>query len=235
MAGRMAHSAVHWTLEGNCFGGTEIWQTGFWTGNDASDLPGTQVPQATVDAVATAWQTFFTSTNGNIASIYKATDVKAAYFHSDFGDSNISEYGTPTVHTYTTPLSGAGIISAAYPPQITACVSLTSGYHTGTAARGRMFLPGVNCTLDNSTGRMVSTYRNQVATAMQTFINAVNTATVPGSAGKMILVGRAADTALPPHESKNAYVTGLKVGDIFDTQRRRRNGIRESYYGLPVA
>jgi hypothetical protein len=235
MAGRMAYSAVRWTLEGNCFGGTEIWSTGFWTGNDASDLPGTSVPQATVDAVATAWQTFFTSSNSNIASVYKAVSVKAAYFHSEFDDTDISEYGTPTVKTYTTPLSGGGIISAPLPPQLACCVSFTSGYHTGTAARGRMFLPGVNCSLDGATGRMVSTYRNQVATGMQTFVNAVNTATVPGSAGKMILVGRAGLGTVAPHEPKNAYITGLKVGDIFDTQRRRRNGIRETYYGLPVA
>src|SRR6266545_4961147 len=76
----MAYSAVRWTISGDCFGGTEIWSTGFWTGNDASDLPGTSVPQATVDAVAARWQTFFTSANGNMYSGFKTNMVKAAYW-----------------------------------------------------------------------------------------------------------------------------------------------------------
>jgi len=236
MAGEMAYSAVHWTISGTCFGGAEIWSTGFWTGNDASDLPGDQVDQAVVDQVAARWSTFFTSSNGNISSIYKTDAVKAAYFHTPL-DGGIQQFGTPTYHTFGTPISGGGIISGALPPQIAMCVSLNSGYRTGTAARGRMFLPGVNASLDGSTGRIVSTYRNQVATAMQTFINGVNTDTVPGDAGKMILVGRAANgiLSLPPHEAKNAYVTGLKIGDVYDTQRRRRNGFRENYYALAVA
>lgn len=234
MPGEMAYSAVHWTISGDCFGGAEIWSTGFWTGNDASNLPGTQVPQATVDQVAARWQTFFTSTNSNISNVYKTNVVKAAYFHTTI-EGGITQYGTPTYHTFATPLTGGGIISAPLPPQITMCVSLNSGYRTGTAARGRMFLPGVNATMDSGTGRINSTYRNQVATAMQTFINGVNTDSVPGSAGKMILVGRGAVPGVAPHEAKNAYVTGLKVGDVYDTQRRRRNGFRENYYGLAVA
>src|SRR6266545_4961150 len=120
-------------------------------------------------------------------------------------------------------------------PRIGLVASLISGYRNGTASHGRMFLPGVNAPLDNATGRISSTYRTNISTAFQTFVNGVNTDTVPGSAGKMILVGRAAFGTLSPHEAKNAYVTGLKIGDLYDTQRRRRNGIRETYAALGVA
>ncbi|SRR6266545_1534979 len=230
----MAYSAVRWTISGDCFGGTEIWSTGFWTGNDASDLPGTSVPQATVDAVAARWQTFFTSANGNMYSGFKTNMVKAAYWHTDLAGADVS-YGTPTYHLYSPVISGGGVVGAPYPPQIALVASLISGYRNGTASHGRMFLPGVNAPLDNATGRISSTYRTNISTAFQTFVNGVNTDTVPGSAGKMILVGRAAFGTLSPHEAKNAYVTGLKIGDLYDTQRRRRNGIRETYAALGVA
>lgn len=232
----MAYSAIRWSISGTCFGGTEIWSTGFWTGNDASDIPGTSVSQATVDSVAARWSTFFTAANSSIYSGYKTALVKAAYWHYDVPALKNKEFGTPTYHTYTAPISGGGVSSTPMPPQTALAASLVSGYRSGTASHGRMFLPGVNSPLDSSTGKISPTYVTNLAATFLTFVNGVNTDSVPGGSGKMILVGRGVTpVSLPPHEAKNAYVTGIKIGDVYDTQRRRRNGIRETYTGLGVA
>lgn len=228
MAGSMAYSAVRWTISGTAFGGSEIWTTGFWTGNDASDLPGTSVPQATVDAVATAWQTFFQHSDTVIHNAYKTDFIKAAYWHTLPASGETVSYGTPTYKTYATQPTGSAT-GEPFPPQCSLVGSFKTGYRNGTAANGRMYLPGIKNGIQTTNGQMTTTDANRICTKFKEFFNSVNTATVPGSAGKLILVGRAAFGSVSPHESKNAYVTSVRIGTVYDTQRRRRNALRESY------
>jgi hypothetical protein len=47
-------------------------------------------------------------------------------------------------------------------------------------------------------------------------------------ADQLILAGKAR-SALLAGTAQNDYVETMKVGDVVDTQRRRRNGLSESY------
>lgn len=234
MAGQMAYSAVRWTIGGTAFGGSEIWTTGFWTGNDASDLAGDSVDQGVVDAVAAAWTTFFQHSDTVIHNAWKTEYVKAAYWHTEALGGATVTFGTPTYHTYTTQPTGSAT-GEAFPPQCSLVGSFKSGYRNGTAANGRMYLPGIKNGISTTTGQMTTTDANRICTKFKEFINSVNTVTVPGDAGKLILVGRANFGAIAPHEAKNAYVTQVRVGTVYDTQRRRRNGLHETYATQGVA
>jgi hypothetical protein len=231
---QMPYSAVRWTISGTAFGGTEIWTTGFWTGNDASDLAGDSVPQATVNAVAAAWTTFFQHSDTVIHNAYKTEFVKAAYWHNDITDFKDKTFGTPTYHTYTTQPTGSAT-GEPFPPQCSLVGSFKSGYRNGTAANGRMYLPGIKNGISATTGQMTTTDANRICTKFKDFCNSVNTATVPGSAGKLILVGRSVNGAEEPHNKRNAYVTNVRIGTVYDTQRRRRNALREAYSSQGLA
>lgn len=234
MAGAMAHSSIRWTIAGTMFSGTEEWTTGFWTGNDASDLPGDEVDSAVVDAVAAAWETFFEHSDTVVSNAFNTTFVKAAYWHTDIVDGKTKTYGTPTYHQYNSPPVGA-TAGEPLPPQCSLVASFKSGYHSGTATNGRMYLPGIKNGISAATGQMAAADTLRICNRFVEFINSVNTATVPGGAGKLILVGKAGQSLVPPHTAKNAYVTQVRIGSVYDTQRRRRNGLKEVYSSAGVA
>jgi hypothetical protein len=98
-----------------------------------------------------------------------------------------------------------------------------------------MYLPGIKNGISATTGQMTTTDANRICTKFKDFANAVNTATGFGDAGQLVLVGRAAPLDPPPHNKRNAYVTAVRIGTVYDTQRRRRNGLRETFMAQGLA
>lgn len=219
-------------MSGDCFGQSEIWTTGFWTGADAGDITEAGLTQAAVDAVAARWQTFFTGETGGISNQYRTTFVKGALWHDDLALGK-HVVGDPVYHSYGSAIVGFSN-TPPMPPQISLAASFKSGYKNGPASNGRMYLPGVNGAVQNN-GRVTDSFRDAVCGAFLTFVNGVNTDLVPLDAGKMILVGEGHLLPLPATPDRNAYITKVRLGNVYDTQRRRRNGIKEAYKELGVA
>lgn len=219
-----AHRVVHVTLSGTMFGGNEEWQTGFYVGSATQDAGAPTT--AFTDAVRDAWVTFFTSQNANIHAGYKFTTAKAALLNKD------GRYAGEAVESHTSAVvSGGAISSSMYPPQIALVATLVAGSGKGLAGKGRMYLPGVNAALDG-TAHIISPAPQNIATALATFFNTVNGSfDVPGevinmSRGKSQFLGIGA---------RNVPVNGVRVGNVYDTQRRRRNQLTETYSTAVVA
>ena len=126
---------------------------------------------------------------------------------------------------YTTPNTngGGGSLGA---PQLAMVVSLRSGSTLGRANYGRYYLPWTAVNLSSLTAKLTA---GQAAALVNDSVDMLSD--VQGllqSVG-----GLAAPLRLSIMSSEGAgtsrLVENLRVGDVVDTQRRRRNKIRESY------
>lgn len=128
--------------------------------------------------------------------------------------------------TYEHPVSnlgGASVIDPRFPTQISLCVSLTTGFSRGTAHRGRFYLPMPNEALA-SDGRYTAAYPLAVANRSMIFVNDINTVFSTAGSPVRVCVMSKKDGA-----SGQRAVSGIEVGRVLDTQRRRRNAMNEQY------
>lgn len=114
-----------------------------------------------------------------------------------------------------------GMTNAA--PQNTLAISTSTIYNRGPAHAGR-FYPPMSPTV-SSDGRIQVTDQTKAATAAAAMIKAVNTAI----AGNIVVYS-------PLGGGTVNNVTGVRVGLVIDTQRRRRKNLVESYlyHSLPA-
>lgn len=120
--------------------------------------------------------------------------------------------------------AGGGNGGALMPNQATIAVSLTTGFSRGPAHRGRFYLPLPSILLDPD-GRISGGSAGALAGSTKTFIEAL--ADVPGldtpERLKPCVMSRKAGAAT------HREITGVDVGRVIDTQRRRRRSLNEEY------
>jgi hypothetical protein len=221
-----AHRIHRYTVSGTCYGAAEIWSTSFYVGHVSTDM-GTVV-QAVVDNVRTAWTTFFTSSDVKFSNKWQTTQIKCAQILED-GSTNLSNV---VYAPYGTAISGNEAFNA-FPPQVTLAATLENAGARGIASKGRMYLPGIAQPLQ-ANGTLAAADALKVANGFKTFLDAVNVA-VSGD-GRVILAsqGRRVKNAQGEYEpvpgtAVNANVNRVRVGSVYDTQRRRRNDLVEVY------
>lgn len=213
-----AHKVNRVTMFGSSFGGSEIWTTGFYAGNVDSDsaVPNESMAQTVKDA----WQTFFTATSSVIGYTWQTLGVKVAQLNTD-GTTNLDAVVTSY---YTTPISGQSA-GAGFPPQISVVATLLADNGRGLAGKGRMYLPGV-CPGITGTGHLTVGANNTIANSMSTFFEDI--AADFDSPGLLINASKGRKAPLIG-AGVSRQVTHIRVGDVYDTQRRRRNQLVESY------
>lgn len=135
---------------------------------------------------------------------------------------NVSELGaTPAAPIITSAQAviadGGASADNSLPAQCAPCLSLTTAT-AGSRARGRMYLPPPDVTAVTISGRLDSAFRTAVVSALDTFF-----ATMGANAATPVVVSAVGGvyTTYP--------VTTIRLGDVVDTQRRRRNSIAEVY------
>lgn len=214
----LAHKVVHCTIMGTMFSGGEEWQTGFYLGAPDADA---QVPnQAFADVVRNAWQTFFTLAGNGVSDSYNFTGVKLARLGLD------GKYdGSAVIQSFPTGQVTGGSTGLPLPPQVALVATLIAGSGKGLGGKGRMYLPGIKHAVTGN-GRISDADALRVANNLATFFNTINASTdKPGTAinasrGHVKFGGAGA---------VNITLNGIRVGNVYDTQRRRRNGLSETY------
>jgi hypothetical protein len=220
-----AHKVTRCTISGTCFGGAEIWSTGFWLGREGADAAAVDPTQAA--AIGAMWSTFFTGASNGVNFRYETTQVKLARMNTD-GNTDLEnvEYWTPSSAVV------GGETGAPFPAQISLAATLISSNVRGPASKGRMFLPGVHIAV-GADGRADSGALGTTATALNTFLSEINDSTdVPDY---LLLVSHESGLPVPTRNSQNKYVEHLRMGNVFDTQRRRRNALTEVYINRDVS
>jgi len=213
-----AHKVNRVTIMGTMYNGGEIWTTGFFCGTTGVDV--TAPSQAGADMVLAAWSTFFQLTGNSINYQFKTTGIKIARHNTD----GSTDLGAIVTSMYTTPIGGAET-GAGHPPQIALVASLIAGQTKGVGHRGRMFIPGVAAPMD-TTGHITSSYPSSIATSLAAFFATINTSVdQPGTVINASKGGTGLNLAPPV----NKVIDSVQVGNVYDTQRRRRNALVESY------
>jgi hypothetical protein len=206
------------TMIGTMYGGSEIWSTGFWAGHADSDAPAPTDGMA--ESVADEWQTFFTAGSVLISYLFKTATIKVTPYNVD-GTINVPGIKT---FSYATPIVGAHTGNG-HPPQCAVVATLVAGNGVGLAGKGRMYIPGVGDGVD-PTGHMTTSTCTSIASGLSTFFANVNASfDSPGEAINAAHRPLVIDTPTPI----NRALTAVKVGNVFDTQRRRRNALTEVY------
>jgi hypothetical protein len=214
------------TLFGDMFGGTEIWTTGFFLGSPSGWGLGVIPTQAEADAIQTAFGTFWGTTGVGINQNYRYLGAKVSQINTD-GTSDPAN----TKYSYrATPLAGPGTV-VVMPPQVSLAITLQTTKSRGRGSKGRMYIPGISYNPD-ATGHIPSTNQTAINSALKTFLDAVQGSTdVPGQ----VVVMSAEVAGVPFKAAEMNYVQSVKTGNVYDTQRRRRNALVESYVSATLA
>lgn len=169
---------------------------------------------------------------------YFHTGLKLNYVKANKIAPN-GRYASSTVsHTrFFADVPGAGTQS--HPAQVACVVTLMTGASRGLANKGRMYMPGLALgafAVSPADGRINVQDRDAFANHCKVFLNNLNN--FPG------VDGTTQSSTLDVHVvSKGGLggpgiarkVTGVRVGRVLDTQRRRREDLAEDYSAiLPV-
>ena len=150
------------------------------------------------------------------------------------GPGNRPKYESPTsvvVRDFgASGVQGRGNSNTAFlhPPQISVVASLGTPATKGYAHRGRIFLPGPSAEVGATWG-LNGTERQNYADSVRDALNIINAfpfynspvEPAPYIVGAIVSPYGVAGTMRP--------ITRVEVGSVFDTQQRRRRGMRETY------
>lgn len=209
----ISRDETNWTIEGNW-----LLEMG------ANDLnPGDWLN----DQLAPALVTFFGT--GVFASLAYIQRIRVYPIDSTGHVAPAAPFatGTPCTLTFKTETVCDGGGSAALcPPQISVVASLRTA-QVGRSSRGRMFLPALDAQEMQANGTFGTTNANTMAGYVSTFLESVQLDGTSSGAWALPAV-------VPTNWESYALVNSVRVGDVYDTQRRRRRALPEVYSSAVV-
>jgi hypothetical protein len=135
-------------------------------------------------------------------------------------------------HYWTGTLPATGY-TPVYPSQVSLAVTWMTDAERGRASKGRVFLPAPRLSVNTSTGILEAADVLGVANRMASLVNSIND--WPGwdlvsefGSMRVCVVSGLGDGTIRP-------VTGVRVGRVLDTQRRRRSSLDEGYQTATTA
>lgn len=143
--------------------------------------------------------------------------------------------GTPCALTFKTQTACDGAGAAQFiPPQLTPVASLRTN-QLGGGGRGRMFLPGFSNAMYGGDGLTAAGVTTQIATGVAEMLGGVRLDFGTGGVNAVPIV--AATYAVSPSQRNYgpyAEIVTVRVGNVLDTQRRRRRQMVETYASVNV-
>lgn len=224
------------TIIGDCYGATERWQFGLRLSDGG--VSNQVTAEAVSDDIQRWWQAtapYNTVVDGfGPSSTHRLTEVKCARIQPD---GTYPPTDASYSHFYLPPIAGDQTPPAGQLPQGTVCVTLTTAVPRGLASKGRIYLPGSSRYVPQSDGLITSTNANAIAASIKRLINEINANTEVGnvmiySRGKGVPTYDAQHKRVEytyPNPGASRPVTGVRVGRVVDTQRRRRRSLAETY------
>jgi hypothetical protein len=125
-------------------------------------------------------------------------------------------------HSRPTPVVGSG--TSNHPYQTSVVTSLRTAF-PGGQGRGRLYWPGTGVTISGTTLRIDSTALSSALSGVKTYLTAIQAAVAVSAGPVNLAVWSRTGTAFHA-------VTSLRMGDVADTQRRRRDTLNEGYSEL---
>lgn len=221
----MAYDENHYVLRmGGVAFTSEEWSTGI-------RVQGLGLWQSTLPNMHIVAVTQLSGIAAICSTLWSGTDSVGTTRHSldyvTFNPVGVDGKQDPVLDTvrfdFTTPATGLNTTS---PPQVAIVATLRTAASRGRAHAGRMYLPGLDSAIGTD-GSMSATVRDRVGIRVAAFIRDINAVT--GGAGNAFVASTFSN--LGGHRP----ITSVQVGDVYDTQRRRRNSLADFYtsYALP--
>lgn len=211
----MAYNRV--VLSGSIGAGGEIWSTG---ANFIPDVGPAVISPEDLGAWAEEVSQFLegglpTTLSNGVSANGAITEVRCYYYPTNNG---------PASFVGIAPCSFVGSATSNNPLPSSVVFSLQTAT-AGRSFRGRMYWPALSLTI-NTQGRFGSSIMSSIAQDAANLL--VNIAAAPTIATDLVpaVVSKTRNLVTP--------VTQVKVGDVPDTQRRRRDALVESYASYPI-
>ncbi len=135
----------------------------------------------------------------------------------------VGHYTTEPVYVTQTPVPGGSTGTLRGGPQVSACITLWSGQGLGQANYGRFYVPWWEAQVETS-GHVQTGPRDNMAENAASLVQDINAWAITAlSASTRIMIMSKLGTGA----SKRAKY--VKVGDVKDTQQRRRRQLAEQY------
>lgn len=213
---------VRFTMGGTVYGGADIWSCGLnITGATSIIDPVTGAELSSflnqANDIVSEW---FGGGNSGISTHAQLEWLKAAYLDEDgkyIIDSEVYDYPTAVTGTYNN----------ATPPQISTVISLTTDSSRGLAHIGRIYPPLSG--FIGPDGYIPASFTDTMGSNAAEMIAALN-----GIAQDVFGVGAGVVVMSKVGTGVTRAVTGVRVGNVLDTQRSRRNAFIESYTYNPL-
>lgn len=141
-------------------------------------------------------------------------------------------HDTGNTHRLDFAATAMGTTVAVVPNQIALVVSWMTGVSRGIASKGRVFMPVPFMGALTTAGRIVAGTPLQAAIQAANFLNSVNyvnTSVFTPYDLEACVVSRGPKMGTTWGEGAYQRITGVRIGDVPDTQRRRRNAMPEVY------
>lgn len=204
-----SHLYVQW---GGKLPGGEQWSCGFRLRKKTAGVIDNGTGLLT--GISGAVSTFHANSNSFISR-----DAKLSYVKVNAVGTDGKYIGQGTNQALYADVAGGLAVTQMYPNQIAWGVSLTTGFSRGPAHRGRFYLPLPCCSMDTDS-RVLTAQADALKGAVQTMIDTVN--------------GVNPDYEMAVFSRKlgspgNRRITGVAIGKVLDTQRRRRRSLVEAY------
>jgi len=186
--------------------------------NGAGDFRTPNVQEIT-DKVRDGWQSFINGSAG-VGGIKGALHTNTVYtsvagYQLDPVSGN-AQFQALSQFTAATK----GLVSSSLPTEVAMAVSLITG-RAGRTGRGRFYLGGLGAGLLTPQGRFQAAETAAVGTAFAGFANGIRQPGLDFQGCRLVVLSRTANI--------NSDVLEVRVGDVPDVQRRRRNRLRETY------
>lgn len=177
--------------------------------------------QDAIGDIATVVSNYVQSGSADFNSLCKLSFVKLNPISAATGDYLFPN--DPVEHLFPDPLP-TGSAALASPLQLAYVVTLRGTYRRGPAAFGRWYVPCGDASV-TGTGVMSGAAAQAYADRAGDFLESVQF--LNADVGKSLRVRLFGDGVGGPRESK---VRQVDVGNVYDTQRRRRRSIDETYF-----
>lgn len=227
MAVQYAHDFLKVTFGGHIYGDQDEWTCGINIGSETQDFAAngfTWSPAglAFVKEIITDW---FTSTGAGISQHADMRWIKMAIIGKD-GKYKTNGVDGPYTMNYVqdfAPVNGGDTLHAGQnvAPQLTVALTMETDVSRGPGKFGRIYPPLTgnpsNIGLDDNPEWKADAFRDMISGLNGAFATLFDI----NEFGVIVASGKA--------PGKHARVKRVKVGQVIDTQRRRRNNIPENY------
>jgi hypothetical protein len=204
--------------------GEDTWQTGVHLAlHPTLDGPGLPTAVQLLDVLNGPIKTFHTAPGAYIAGGCLLTWAKCAQL------DNTGAYTAEPVYQAIGATFGGAVVAARGAPQVSMVITLYSGQSLGHANFGRLYMPWWEAQVTDQ-GHVTPANTLTAADAAKTLIDGINAwaATALSATARVMIMSKVGG-------GQSKLPTTIRVGDVKDTQQRRRRQLREAYEIRPVA